>query len=70
MAKITGKEGEMFKGKAAVFDCEEDMSAAIGRKEIKEGMVCACMRARICLSVCVLSECIRACVCSCANACI
>lgn len=39
VAKITGKEGERFSGVAAVFDSEEDMLAALERKEIKAGMV-------------------------------
>ena len=39
VAKITGKEGETFSGTAAVFDSEEDMLAALDRKEIKAGMV-------------------------------
>ena len=29
MAKITGKEGTLFEGAALVFDCEEDMLAAL-----------------------------------------
>jgi len=32
VAKITGKEGEIFKGTAAVFDSEEAMLAAISRQ--------------------------------------
>lgn len=39
VAKITGKEGELFEGVAAVYDAEEDMLAALERKEIKPGMV-------------------------------
>jgi dihydroxy-acid dehydratase len=39
VAKITGKEGESFSGTAAVYDSEEDMLAALARKEIKAGMV-------------------------------
>mmetsp|Transcript_23696 Transcript_23696/g.58576 ORF Transcript_23696/g.58576 Transcript_23696/m.58576 type:complete len:593 (+) Transcript_23696:52-1830(+) len=39
VAKITGKEGEVFKGTAAVFDCEEDLSEAISRKAIVPGTV-------------------------------
>jgi len=39
VAKITGKEGETFSGVAAVYDSEEDMLAALSRKEIKAGMV-------------------------------
>jgi dihydroxy-acid dehydratase len=39
VAKITGKEGETFSGIAAVYDSEEDMLAALARKEIKAGMV-------------------------------
>eukprot|EP00624_Nannochloropsis_granulata_P004438 evm.model.NODE_31977_length_99932_cov_29.870142.19 len=39
VAKITGKEGERFSGVAAVYDSEEDMLAALERKEIKAGMV-------------------------------
>lgn len=29
MGKITGKEGLVFEGSARVFDCEEDMLAAL-----------------------------------------
>ena len=29
MGKITGKEGLVFQGPARVFDCEEDMLAAL-----------------------------------------
>eukprot|EP00802_Teleaulax_amphioxeia_P004849 Tamp_04853.p1 GENE.Tamp_04853~~Tamp_04853.p1 ORF type:complete len:590 (+),score=127.70 Tamp_04853:164-1771(+) len=39
VAKITGKEGETFKGVAAVFDSEEEMIAAIAQQEIVAGMV-------------------------------
>jgi len=39
VAKITGKEGESFSGTAAVYDSEEEMLAALARKEIKAGMV-------------------------------
>eukprot|EP00281_Chroomonas_sp_CCMP1168_P019524 CAMPEP_0206235242 /NCGR_PEP_ID=MMETSP0047_2-20121206/13043_1 /ASSEMBLY_ACC=CAM_ASM_000192 /TAXON_ID=195065 /ORGANISM="Chroomonas mesostigmatica_cf, Strain CCMP1168" /LENGTH=619 /DNA_ID=CAMNT_0053659429 /DNA_START=16 /DNA_END=1875 /DNA_ORIENTATION=+ len=39
VAKITGKEGESFSGIAAVYDSEEEMLAALARKEIKAGMV-------------------------------
>jgi len=39
VAKITGKEGETFSGTAAVYDSEEDMLAALARKEITAGMV-------------------------------
>jgi dihydroxy-acid dehydratase len=39
VAKITGKEGLSFNGPAKVFDCEEDMLAAVERGEVKEGMV-------------------------------
>ncbi len=39
VAKITGKEGLHFKGKAKVFDCEEDMLAAMERGEITKGQV-------------------------------
>jgi dihydroxy-acid dehydratase len=39
VAKITGKEGLSFSGPAKVFDCEEDMLAAVERGEVKEGMV-------------------------------
>ena len=39
VAKITGKEGEYFKGPAQVFDGEEAVNAAISNKEIKEGSV-------------------------------
>jgi len=39
VAKITGKEGLHFKGRAKVFDCEEDMLAAMERGEIEKGHV-------------------------------
>ncbi|MDH3623106.1 MAG: dihydroxy-acid dehydratase [Myxococcales bacterium] len=39
VAKITGKEGLHFKGEAKVFDCEEDMLAAMERGEIRKGHV-------------------------------
>ena len=39
VAKITGKEGLQFKGPAKVFDCEEDMLAAMERGEIEKGHV-------------------------------
>ena len=39
VAKITGKEGYEFKGPAKVFDCEEDMLAAMERNEIRKGNV-------------------------------
>lgn len=39
VAKITGKEGEYFKGPAQVFDGEEAVNTAIARKEIREGSV-------------------------------
>jgi len=39
VAKITGKEGLSFAGPAKVFDCEEDVLAAVERGEVKEGMV-------------------------------
>jgi dihydroxy-acid dehydratase len=39
VAKITGKEGLEFSGPAAVFDCEEDMLAALERGEIEAGQV-------------------------------
>ncbi len=39
VAKITGKEGERFSGPARVFDSEEDMLAALERKQIKQGDV-------------------------------
>jgi dihydroxy-acid dehydratase len=37
VAKITGKEGLHFRGPAKVFDCEEDMLAAMERGEITKG---------------------------------
>lgn len=37
VAKITGKEGLRFKGKARVFDTEDEMVAAVERGEIKKG---------------------------------
>jgi dihydroxy-acid dehydratase len=39
VAKITGKEGLRFEGVARVFDCEEDMLAALERGEIGKGHV-------------------------------
>jgi dihydroxy-acid dehydratase len=39
VAKITGKEGLHFTGHARVFDCEEDMLAAMERSEIEKGHV-------------------------------
>jgi dihydroxy-acid dehydratase len=39
VAKITGKEGLSFKGPARVYDSEEDMLAALERKEIQKGDV-------------------------------
>jgi len=39
VGKVTGKEGLAFSGTAKVFDSEEDMLAALERKEIKAGQV-------------------------------
>jgi dihydroxy-acid dehydratase len=39
VAKITGKEGELFEGPARVFDGEEAVNAAIGAKKIQAGDV-------------------------------
>ncbi|MDP6779201.1 MAG: dihydroxy-acid dehydratase, partial [Candidatus Latescibacteria bacterium] len=39
VAKITGKEGLSFSGPAKVFDCEEDMLAAVEQKAIDRGCV-------------------------------
>ena len=39
VAKITGKEGLHFRGPAKVFDCEEDMLAAMERGEITKGNI-------------------------------
>lgn len=39
VAKITGKEGLEFTGTAKVFDCEEDMLAALEKNEISKGNV-------------------------------
>jgi dihydroxy-acid dehydratase len=39
VAKITGKEGLRFSGPAKVYDSEEDMLAALERKEIEKGDV-------------------------------
>ncbi|MGI9432458.1 MAG: dihydroxy-acid dehydratase, partial [Myxococcota bacterium] len=39
VAKITGKEGLTFSGPAQVYDCEEDMLAALERSEIEVGSV-------------------------------
>ncbi|HOO09805.1 MAG TPA: dihydroxy-acid dehydratase [Cyclobacteriaceae bacterium] len=39
VAKITGKEGEKFKGKARVFDGEFELTAGIASGKVKEGDV-------------------------------
>jgi dihydroxy-acid dehydratase len=39
VAKITGKEGLRFEGTAKVFDCEEDMLAAVEQGQIEKGHV-------------------------------
>jgi len=39
VAKITGKEGKRFSGPARVFDCEENMLAAVEKKIICKGDV-------------------------------
>ncbi len=39
VAKITGKEGEVFKGPARVFDSEEDMLASLEKGGIQKGDV-------------------------------
>lgn len=39
VAKITGKEGQRFSGPAQVYDSEEEMLAALERKEINKGSV-------------------------------
>ena len=39
VAKITGKEGEVFSGPAKVFDSEEDMLAALEQDRIEKGDV-------------------------------
>jgi dihydroxy-acid dehydratase len=39
VAKITGKEGEVFSGPARVFDCEEDMLHALEEGKIQKGDV-------------------------------
>jgi dihydroxy-acid dehydratase len=39
VAKITGKEGLAFRGPAQCYDSEEEMIAAVERKEIKRGCV-------------------------------
>ncbi len=39
VAKITGKEGLVFKGTAKVYDAEEDMLSALERNEITKGSV-------------------------------
>ena len=39
VAKITGKEGQRFVGPAQVYDSEEEMLAALERKEINKGSV-------------------------------
>jgi dihydroxy-acid dehydratase len=37
VAKITGKEGLVFRGRAKVYDSEELMMAGLNRKEITKG---------------------------------
>jgi len=39
VGKITGKEGYLFSGPARVFDCEEDMLAAVEQAQIRTGDV-------------------------------
>jgi len=39
VAKITGKEGEIFQGRARVFDSEDDANKAISQKQIEAGDV-------------------------------
>ena len=39
VAKITGKEGNLFEGVANVFDCEEDMLTALEENKINKGDV-------------------------------
>jgi dihydroxy-acid dehydratase len=39
VGKITGKEGYLFTGPARPFDCEEDMLAAVEKREIRAGDV-------------------------------
>lgn len=39
VAKITGKEGELFSGEAIAFDSEEDMLTALEKGKIKKGHV-------------------------------
>ncbi len=39
VAKITGKEGELFTGPARVYDSEEDMLSALENNEIRKGDV-------------------------------
>ncbi|MCH8083088.1 MAG: dihydroxy-acid dehydratase [Myxococcales bacterium] len=39
VGKITGKEGYLFSGPARSFDCEEDMVAAVEKKQIRTGEV-------------------------------
>ena len=39
VAKITGKEGEVFSGPARVFDSEEEMLAALEKDQIRKGDV-------------------------------
>ena len=39
VAKITGKEGEIFAGPARVYDCEEDMLRALEENKIQKGDV-------------------------------
>ena len=39
VAKITGKEGEVFTGVANVFDSEEEMVKAVENNQVKKGDV-------------------------------
>ncbi|WMJ71968.1 dihydroxy-acid dehydratase [Cytophagaceae bacterium ABcell3] len=39
VAKITGKEGEVFEGPAKVYDSEESLNIGIGKGEVKAGNV-------------------------------
>jgi dihydroxy-acid dehydratase len=39
VAKISGKEGNIFRGKAVVFNSEQEANAGIGQGKVKEGNV-------------------------------
>ena len=57
MGKITGKEGLVFQGPARVFDCEEDMLAALSENpDSMKARLSARQRRRL-LHACVFLMC-------------